>query len=147
MGFHIIITPADLAWAKDAVRKAKLLFPYFCSEGINTGFPEQGRHPFRDSDLEEVVLSRLWLEHYDHAAHINRRSSSYRCKHHAENWAGRYISNAALIAAAAGLGITQKSCQPYRGPNTYLAIKYSSWPKGLRYSTSKPGIESVEVQS
>jgi hypothetical protein len=145
MGLRIVITPADLAWAREAVEKAKWLFPNFCSEGIDTGFPEKGRHPFSDDHLEEVVICRLWLEHFQHAEHVSRTTSSYGCKHHAEDWAGRYVCNAALIAAAAGLGIVQKPANSFGSPNTVLAIKYSSWPQGRRYPSSKPGVESVEV--
>ena len=61
MGLRIVITPADLACAKEAVDQAKWLFPNFCSEGVDTGFPERGRHPFSDDHLVEVVIGRLWL--------------------------------------------------------------------------------------
>ena len=145
MGLRIVITPADLAWAEEAVDIAKWLFPNFCSEGVDTGFPERGRHPFSDDHLVEVVIGRLWLEHFQRAERCNRNHSSYGCKHFAERWAGHYVCNAAFIAAAAGLGIAQKPCS-LGSPNTVLAIKYSDWPQGCCYPHNKPGIESVEVQ-
>ena len=145
MGLRIAVTPADLAWAAEAVDIAKGLFPNFCSEGIDTGFPEHGRHPFSHDHLVEVVIGRLWLEHFQRAERCNRNHSSYGCKHFAERWAGHYVSNAAFIAAAAGLGIVQKPCS-LGSPNTVLAIKYSDWPQGCCYPHNKPGIESVEVQ-
>jgi hypothetical protein len=43
---------------------------------------------------------------------------SYRLKHVAERWAGRYVSNGALIAAATYLGL--KMSRPY-GPNVRIA--------------------------
>jgi hypothetical protein len=145
MGLRILISPADLAWATEAVDKARWSFPRFCSEGVDTGFPGHGRHPFSDDRLVEVVISRLWLEHFQRAERCNRKHSSYGCKHFAERWAGHYVSNAAFVAAAAGLGIGQRPGS-VGSPNTVLAIKYSSWPQGCRYSHNKPDIESVEVQ-
>ena len=67
MGLRIVITPADLAWAEEAVDIAKWLFPNFCSEGVDTGFPERGRHPFtccgvwEYRTLESLKFSSLFI--------------------------------------------------------------------------------------
>lgn len=142
MGLRLIITPAEIEWARDAVQRAREQFPRFCSHGATTYRWKDT--PIFDCCFEEVVISKLWLEHFEHAKNVSRRHSSYGCKHFAENWAGRYVANGALIAAAAGLGITQKPCD-VGSPNTVLAIKYNSWPKGISWSSLNPAIDSVEV--
>ena len=143
MGLRIVITPAELVWAKEAVQQAREQFPRFCSHGANT-YSWNDTPRFEDNQLEEVVISKLWLEHFARTKHVSRNHSSYGCKHFAENWAGRYVGNGALIAAATGLGIKQKTCDLF-SPNTRLAIKYSSWPQGITWDCLRSGIDSVEV--
>ena len=143
MALRLIITPAELAWAKQAVEQAREVFPRFCTHGATT-CRWKDEPNFDEHHLEGVVISRLWLQHFELTQNISRRHSSYGCKHFAENWAGRYVPNGALIAAAAGLGIKQKTCD-LGSPNTLLAIKYSSWPKGISWDSCSPGIDSVEV--
>ena len=95
-------------------------------------------------ELLEEGISKLWLEHFELTKNVSRQHSSYKCKHFAENWAGCCVGNGALIAAAAGLGITQKTCDP-GSSNTVLAIKYSFWPQCISWKALKPGLDSVEV--
>lgn len=142
MAERIVITPADLDWARSAVDTARLLFPRHCAHGINTYRPDSELGVF-DEELDQVVISRHWLEHFQHAGRPNPNHTSYGCKHFAENWSGRYVCNGALIAAAAGLGIDQKATD-LGSPNTLLAIKYSSWTKGISWHWGTPAIESVE---
>ena len=143
MGLQLIITPAELVWAEEAVQQAREQFPRFCSHGATT-YSWKDTPCFDDNHLEEVVISKLWLEHFELTKNVSRKHSSYGCKHFAENWAGRYVSNGALIAAAAGLGITQKTCD-LGSPNTLLAVKYSSWSKGISWNAIKPGLDLVGV--
>lgn len=114
----IIVTPEDLAWARGAALAAKRLFPGFCREGVSFGC-DRNRTPWEESSLPQVVVARHWLEIQDHTKTPIR--NSYNLKHYAENWAGFYVSNAALIAAAAGLGVNQK-LQDQTSPNTLVAI-------------------------
>jgi hypothetical protein len=146
MGLRIVITPADLAWAADAVASAKERFPGFSPHGITTYQPGEITGEFGPVHLQEVVISRAWLSHFQHAEKLNRRHSSYGCKHFAEEWAGQYVCNGALIAAAEGLKIFQWAADSHGTANTVLALKYSSWPDGTRYRHFEPGVESVEVQ-
>jgi len=114
----IIVTPTDLVWAQNAAATARALFPGFCREGVAFGCDRQ-RTPWEDSSLPQVVIARHWLETQEEIQTPTR--NSYNLKHYAENWAGFYISNAALIAAAAGLGINQR-LQDSTSPNTLVAI-------------------------
>ena len=59
-----------------------------------------------DRDLREQVqhAMRFLREHARPRESFNRRHGSYGLKHMAEKWAGAYISNGALIAAALSLG-------------------------------------------
>ena len=142
MAIKLIITPAELVWAEEAVQMAKEQFPRFCRHGATT-YRWKDIPRFDDDGLEEVVISKLWLEHFELTKNVSRQHSSYGCKHFTENWAGTYVANGSLIAAAAGLGITQKTCD-FGSPNTVLAIKYSSWPKGISWDINS-GLASVEV--
>lgn len=47
--------------------------------------------------------------------------SSYGLKHAAEEWAGEYISNGALITAAIEMGLGTKYL-PHYGPNVGIAV-------------------------
>jgi hypothetical protein len=48
--------------------------------------------------------------------------SSYALKHRAERWAGRYIANGMLLAAALHLGVPWQRC-PNGSPNAYLGLR------------------------
>lgn len=147
MALHLIVTDDDLQWARQAVDTAQHLFPGFCAEGVAYGLDKQ-RRAFEDRDLPLVVIARHWLNHYERSKNISERHSSYGCKHFAERWADCYVSNAALIAAAAGMGIRQRPTH-LGSPNTYLALKYSSWAIGSNFtggcSGLDPAVSSISV--
>lgn len=139
MGLILSITKDDIEWAEEAVENARKLFPRFCSHGIQ---PYEYHDPlvFEDEYLEGVVICKYWLKHFKAAASINRSYSSYGCKHFVEHWAGQYVCNGAFIAAAAGTSI--KQAPVYGGsPNTFLAIKYSSWKGGSGWETRYEGLQ------
>lgn len=48
--------------------------------------------------------------------------NSYALKHRAERWAGRYIANGMLIAAAVHMGVPWSRC-PDASPNAYLGLR------------------------
>ena len=148
MGLTLVITTEDIEWAKNSVERAKLLFPRFCSHGTNTYLGE-GEPKFEDRYLDGVVISREWLKHFERTKGLTKTHGSYGCKHFAEKWAGQYVCNGALIAAAVGLGIKQRIDRP-TSCNTLLAIKYSSWSKGygwgLERGSSKLRLESIFKQ-
>tara|TARA_B100001094_G_C18059779_1_gene734445 strand:- start:77 stop:544 length:468 start_codon:yes stop_codon:yes gene_type:complete len=143
MGLSLIITNDDIQWAREAVDKARVLFPRFCSHGA---YPYNRKDPlvFEDHYLEGVVISREWLDHFEVAKNFNKEHGSYGCKHFAEYWSGKYVCNGALIAAAAGIGIRQKLIHE-SSPNTFLAIKYSSWKLGSEWDIQYRGPRLKEV--
>lgn len=127
----ITVTEDDLDWARAAVILAKRQFPGFCREGVSYGC-DKSRSPWSDEALSQVVVAKHWLEAQEPIRTPMR--NSYGLKHIAESWAGFYISNAALIAAAAGLLINQRQIDP-TSPNTLVAIskrglpRSGNWPK------------------
>lgn len=153
MGLTLVITKEDIEWAKASVEKAKSIFPRFCSHGADT-YLGKGEPEFEDRYLDGVVICREWLKHFEQTKHPTKTHGSYGCKHFAEKWAGKYVCNGALIAAAVGLGIKQRLDDGF-SPNTLLAIKYNSWSKGYGWDIGRDsyavGLDSIikeyEVES
>jgi len=143
MGLSLIITNDDIQWAREAVDKARMLFPFFCSHGA---YPYDHEDPlvFEDEYLEGVVISREWLDHFEVAKNLNKTYGSYGCKHFAEYWSREYVCNGSLIAAAAGIGIRQELTYD-ASPNTFLAIKYNSWKPGRGWDNRYRGPRLKEV--
>jgi hypothetical protein len=69
-----------------------------------------------------------WLQCVPPRLTVNRDFDSYRLKHAAEHWAGGYVSNGALIAAALHLGFV---VEPIAGSlNAYISVSgETKWPK------------------
>lgn len=77
-----------------------------------------------------------WLSCMPKRATANRdNGNSYSLKHAAEQWAGEYIANGCLIAAALHLGFP---VEPIAGtPNALIGVAGpSKWPKGQRAITN-----------
>lgn len=80
-------------------------------------------HPI---DQEEVALAKIFLSKLEKTTSVNRRCrGSYGLKHDAERYAGNYISNGALIAAAVELGFRVSPIA--ESPNAYLGYTTKSW--------------------
>jgi hypothetical protein len=76
-------------------------------------------HPAPAAD--EVRICREWLEQGPPRKTINREHTSYGWKHVIEKERQCYVSNGALLLAAAELGIAGRR-DGYRSPNACLAI-------------------------
>jgi hypothetical protein len=74
-----------------------------------------------DCTLNEFEIAKAWLSMCDRRKTVNRNNSSYGYKHMVEDWAGTYISNGAMIAAAIAMDIKVEPCH-YASLNAYFAI-------------------------
>lgn len=83
---------------------------------------------FHDSFISEFEIARTWFALAPRRISPNvRHGYSYNIKHIIENWAGRYISNGAAIAAALSLdlAIERSSCSL----NCWIAVgDKRKWP-------------------
>jgi hypothetical protein len=105
--------------------------PQLCAEGLSTpeywaspsrrlNFPEN-RQQFVETGFAEFKNACDFLSGCLLRKTVNRKmGGSYGLKHKAERWAGDYISNGALIAAAIHLGIRFE--QDNDSPNVHLAV-------------------------
>lgn len=75
---------------------------------------------------DEVSLAKTFLSKLEKTTSVNRHCrGSYGLKHDAERYAGNYISNGALIAAAVELGFRVSPIA--ESPNAYLGYTTKSW--------------------
>ena len=90
------------------------------SDGPFSGFDEN-RQKFIDTGFPEFKNACAFLSGCLLRKTVNRKAGrSYGLKHKAEEWAGEYISNGALIAAAIHLGIRYERDKD--SPNVVLAV-------------------------
>lgn len=77
---------------------------------------------------DEFFLALAWLRAVPKTLAPNVRDGhSYAVKHVVEDWAGRYISNGTVIAAALVLDVPIRRCES--GINAWIAIRSRrSWP-------------------
>lgn len=75
-----------------------------------------------DYEFQQFYWAAEWLARCGRRKTINETSSSYNLKHEAEESAGHYIANGALIAAALHLGFKIKPASNNYGPNVLLNI-------------------------
>lgn len=88
--------------------------------------------PWNEDVANEVRAAMAWLSLCGRTKTVNRRDSSYSLKHECEQWAGRYVSNGALLMAAHLLGFT--IVQISYGPNGWMNISRVGRPSGVRGS-------------
>ena len=104
----------------------------FQREGIGiNGFDYSWRRtkewqPWSDDIAEQVRVAVARLSLCEKTKTVNRRVGSYTLKHECEAWAGRYVSNGALLMAAWLLGFKIK--QIAHGPNGWLNISNKGRP-------------------
>lgn len=80
--------------------------------------------------VDQFERAVRWLSQIPRTTHPNRSFGSYFAKHAAERWAGAYVSNGALIAAALYIGHPIEDC-PSR-INCHIAVAgQRKWPKGI----------------
>lgn len=78
--------------------------------------------------LDQFERAVQWLTQIPRTKRPNRSFDSYFAKHAAERWAGAYVSNGALIAAALFIGHPIEDC-PSR-INCHIAVAGPlKWPK------------------
>jgi hypothetical protein len=81
--------------------------------------------------VEQVQVATAWLSLCGRRKTVNRKVSSYTLKHECERWAGRYVSNGALLMAAHSLGFAIN--QISYGPNGWINISQVGRPKRQRF--------------
>ena len=94
-------------------------FPYLTCNGFSR--PKDPLEMFSDGTLNQFEIAKAWLSMCDRRKTVNRNNSSYGYKHMVEDWAGTYISNGAMIAAAIAMDIKVEPCH-YASLNAYFAI-------------------------
>ena len=80
-----------------------------------------------DDVVEQVRVCATWLSQCKRTKTLNRRTGSYQLKGECERWAGRYVSNGALLMAAHLLGFEIR--QIAYGPNGWLNISRKGRPQ------------------
>ena len=90
-------------------------YPDLTRGGLNNP-PSEGS--FADAE-EEIVAAVKYMALCQESK--NGEAYSYGMKHRAENWAGRYIANGSMIAAALMVGANIRRESP-RSPNAYILV-------------------------
>jgi len=99
-------------------------FEHQGAPGDTRDFMAQRKEMLSEQSCLQFCIAGAWLNQCGRIVDVNRSASSYALKHEAERWAGRYVSNGMLIAAAVHLGYSVRQCRP-GSPNVYLNI--SAW--------------------
>ncbi len=88
----------------------------------------KARAELREDGVSYFLRAVAWLNHIPRRKTVNL--GSYSLKHQAERWAGDYISNGAIIAAAIHLGFR---IEPIFGtPNARInVVGRTKWPRGF----------------
>lgn len=103
-------TTTDRTWGAAAWHRAKRQHPELSCYGF--GVPASCADAWRDgldpADLEQIATCGVFLAGLATVEPGRRSAGSYALKHRVEGWAGRYIREGALIAAAVALGVPLK---------------------------------------
>lgn len=113
MNATTITTPTtctDRAWGAAAWHRAKRQHCELTSYGFGTppGRADAWREGLEPEDLEMIASCGLFLAGLQQIKPGQRAPGSYYLKHRIERWAGRYIREGALIAAAVALQVPLK---------------------------------------
>jgi hypothetical protein len=88
------------------------------------GFTD-ARAQLRTEGVSYFIRAAEWLKHIPRRSSVNL--GSYSLKHQAERWAGDYVSNGALIAAAVHLGFKVERIAG--SPNARINVaSHRQWP-------------------
>lgn len=100
----------DRPWGAAAWHRAKRQHPQLTSYGfgVPAGCADAWRDGMEPDDLEMIAACGLFLTELATVEPGPRSPGSYKLKHQVERWAGFYIREGALIAAAIALGVPLK---------------------------------------
>lgn len=96
--------PKEILTTREEVERAAPA--HLSRSGLQNRLPDLGADPAWQAELTderglaEVGRARAYIRSRRPRKTLNRRRSSYGWKHEAEKWAGAYVSNGAMIAAA-----------------------------------------------
>lgn len=120
--------------AKSGIRRAMDLEPSLTHFGYGVYWdrkqtPEERRAKFAetraemldDYAAEEFARAVAYPSQFGRRKTINLKSGSYGLKHGAERFAGRYVANGMLIAAALAIGFSARPTHP-GSPNAFFNI-------------------------
>lgn len=97
------------------------------SSPMDDGFAK-ARDELRSDGISYFIHAVDWLRHIPKRKTVNL--GSYWLKHQAERWAGDYVSNGALIAAAIHLRFRVE--REAGAPNAFINVAaHSKWPSGF----------------
>ena len=97
-------------WGAAAWHRAKRLHPELTSYGFGTppGLADAWREGLDLEALEQIAACGVFIAGLEQITPGRRCPGSYYLKHRVERWAGRYIREGALIAAAVALEVPIK---------------------------------------
>jgi hypothetical protein len=100
----------DRPWGAAAWHRAKRQHPMLTSYGFGVppGLADAWREGLDPEDLQQIATCGLFLAGLQQIEPGRRCPGSYALKHRIERWAGMYIREGALIAAAVALGVPLK---------------------------------------
>lgn len=114
-------------WTQRAtLAQVRNAMPLLTANGLGNGTTQP------QIDPEEFEAACAWLIAHTSWSKSAKYFSSYHLKHCAERWAGRYVSNGALMAAAIALGIEFKHCEDPASPNLLFKLHIRATPRNLR---------------
>lgn len=97
----------DRNWGAAAWHRAKRQHPELTSYGFGTppGLADAWREGLDLEALEQIATCGLFISGLEQITPGRRSPGSYGLKHKVERWAGRYIREGALIAAAVAMEV------------------------------------------
>lgn len=115
----------DRAWGAAVWHRAKRQHCELTSYGFGTppGRADAWHEGLDPADLEQIATCGLFLAGLQQIKPGQRAPGSYYLKHRIERWAGRYVREGALIAAAVALGVPLKRhSHDHHGARLGLAV-------------------------
>lgn len=124
------ISSERLEMARRSVQTAVEVWPDLTWRGFewrrNPDFAEAQSEMLTEHYLRQFIRAEEWLSYIGCIKSFRDEMNSYRLKHEAERWAGDYIANGMMIAAAVTKGVPIKRLNGSR--NALFAISSRNWP-------------------
>lgn len=117
-------TSTDRTWGAAAWHRAKRQHPELTSYGfgVPAGCADAWRDGLDPADLEQIATCGMFLSGLETVEPGRRSPGSYALKHRIERWAGRYVREGALIAAAVALQVpVRRHSRDHHGARLGLA--------------------------